>query len=94
MKIYFGEVSREDAEEYGFDCYEYEGNLFDYAVEFTQDDVIISDSCNRSIPMDWAGFHALVSLVKLKYNEIDAIATAFKNNGLLSYEEDALVAAA
>lgn len=94
MKFYFGEVDRKEAEEYGFDCFEYDGKLFDYCIEFTDGDIVISDSCNRSIPMDWTGFSALASLIQMKYNEIQCLASLYAAEGsLLSDEEDAIVAA-
>lgn len=92
MKFYFGEVTRSDAEEYGFTCFTYGDKLFDYCIDFTDSDVIISDSCNRILPLCWEGIHALTSLLTMKRDEISALHSAlYCEGGLLSDEKDALV---
>lgn len=93
MKFYFGEVDRADAEEYGFQCFNSGGKLFDYSIEFTTGDVTIRDSCSRIMPMCWEGIAALTSLLNMYSDEIANLhSSLIVPGGLLTDETDALVA--
>lgn len=57
MKIYFGEVTQQDLDQWGTDgLLQRDGRYFSGAVEFGTnaggiDDVVIEDGCGRSIPL-------------------------------------------
>ena len=79
MKIYFGEVSEQELDEFGTDGFlQRDGRYFSGAVEFGTnaggiDDVVVMDGCGRSIPLSVEHLGQIVAAFQecgALYNEI------------------------
>jgi hypothetical protein len=70
MKFYFGEVPEQDATEFGIDSlFEKDGSYYYYCVEYGSnpggfDDIMISDTCNREVPVSVENLQNLVSILQ------------------------------
>ena len=71
MKAVFGEVSQQDVEEWGFECFEVVDDEtrvvrhFEHSVEFSGgEEFVISDSCGRYVPFCVESLDALVDILK------------------------------
>lgn len=74
--IYFGEVSAQEADEYGGEFFEFNGKLYDYCVSYNADnqDLRIEDSVGRVIPIGLADCAAFFKAMKMLQPYLTSIA--------------------
>jgi hypothetical protein len=72
MNIYFGKVPTEEVLSNGSDgLYKHDGEYYYYCIDFSGEyDVVIKDSCGRSVPMEYAAIPPLVRALNLVWDDV------------------------